>query len=409
LAARWILTTSRPKRALTLSVAADLMALGYFKYAGFAVGLIDPALGGRIRIHLPLGISFFTFTQIAYLVDCYAGRVRADQHRWRDYLTFVSFFPHLIAGPILHHANLIPQLQGAFRRNGGRKVAAGLVLFAIGLFKKVLIADPLGLIANPIFDAADHGLRLSAAQAWTGAGAYALQIYFDFSGYSDMAVASALFVGLHIPFNFNSPYKAGSIIEFWRRWHITLSSFLRDYLYIPLGGNLRGPIRRYLNVFLTMLLGGLWHGAGVNFVIWGALHGGYIVVNHLWRDLAAPRLQALVKSRLWPPTSYLLAMACVLFAWVFFRARTPQGALTLLGQMLTPGGVADGPVAARSLLLLVAASLVAGMAPNSWRIHDWVLADRPRRAVWAGALAGGFFAMAFIAISADSPFLYFQF
>jgi len=409
LAARWILKTSRPGPALASSVAANLLALGYFKYASFAIGLFNPALGARIEIHLPLGISFFTFTQIAYLADCYGGRVRPDQHRWRDYLTFVSFFPHLIAGPILHHANLIPQLQGAFRHDRGRKIAAGLVLFSIGLFKKVIIADPLGLIVNPIFDAAEHGLSLGAAQAWSGAVAYALQIYFDFSGYSDMAVGSALFVGLHIPFNFNSPYKAGGMIEFWRRWHITLSSFLRDYLYIPLGGNRRGSVRRYLNVFVTMLLGGIWHGAGVNFVIWGALHGVFIVANQLWRELAAPRLQAVERSRLWPPAAYLLTMACVLLAWVFFRARTPHGAFALLGQMLTPARAAGGEVAPRSLLLLAAAGLLAGLAPNSWRIHDWVLADRPRRAVWAGAAAGGLFAMAFVAISADSPFLYFQF
>jgi D-alanyl-lipoteichoic acid acyltransferase DltB (MBOAT superfamily) len=408
-AAGWILKSSRGKLALSISVAANLLALGYFKYASFILGLFDPALGSRIRIGLPLGISFFTFTQIAYLADCYAGRVRPDQHRWRDYLTFVSFFPHLIAGPILHHANLIPQLNGEFRRQRGRKIATGLVLFSIGLFKKIIIADQLGLIANPLFDAADRGVSLGAEHAWAGAIAYALQIYFDFSGYSDMAVASALFVGIRIPFNFNSPYKAASVIDFWRRWHITLSTFLRGYLYIPLGGNRRGPGRRYLNVFATMLLGGIWHGAGVNFVIWGALHGLFIVTNHLWRDLAAPRLQALVRSPAWAPAAYVLTMACVLFAWIFFRARTSHGAFTILGQMLTPGGAAGASLTLRSLLLLSAAGLLAGLAPNTWRIHDWILADQSRRAGWVGAVAGGLFAIAFVAISADSPFLYFQF
>lgn len=256
---------------LALGVLANLGALGWFKYANFAdrnlAQLLD--LGWQLEpIALPLGISFFTFQQIAYLVDLRRGVIQS--HGLRDYSLFVCYFPQLIAGPIVHYRELQPQFgEGLVRQPLAGPFAIGLTALALGLSKKVLIADGLASVATPVFVHADVGRAVSALEAWIAAMAYSLQIYFDFSGYSDMAVGLSLMFGISIPVNFRSPYKATSITDFWRRWHITLSGFLRDYLYIPLGGNRRGPIRQKFNLMLTMLLGGLWHGAGWNFLIWG--------------------------------------------------------------------------------------------------------------------------------------------
>ena len=232
-----------------------------------------------VNILLPVGISFYTFTQIAFLVDAYRGNVA--RYALPHYALFVTYFPHLIAGPILHHQDMIPQFERAeAKRPDPHLILCGLIIFAIGLFKKTCLADgiqPLVALAfgpnAPTFD-----------QAWIGALAYTFQLYFDFSGYSDMAIGISLMFGIFLPLNFNSPYKATSIIDFWRRWHMTLSQFLRDYLYIPLGGNRRGPALRYVNLMITMLLGGLWHGAAWTFVVWGALHGVYLCVNHAWNN-----------------------------------------------------------------------------------------------------------------------------
>jgi alginate O-acetyltransferase complex protein AlgI len=228
---------------------------------------------------LPLGLSFFTFQKIALIVDAYRGRV--SNFEPLGYVLFVSFFPQLIAGPIVHHSEVMPQFAKPETVRGSL-IAAGLSLFVIGLAKKVLLADNLAQWASPVFDSASAGLRPSSSSAWIAAMAYSLQLYFDFSGYSDMAIGLARLFGIRLPLNFNSPYKAANIIDFWRRWHMTLSRFLRDYLYIPLGGNRRGPCRRYLNLAVTMLLGGLWHGASWTFVIWGGLHALYLGINHAW-------------------------------------------------------------------------------------------------------------------------------
>src|SRR6516225_4328018 len=266
-------------------VALNLLVLCYFKYTGFILGTISTVSGIPLRfsdIVLPLGISFFTFQQIAYLVDIMRGaKVERDIV---SYTLFVCFFPHLIAGPLVHHAEMIPQFKRSRIGRSGALAARGLAIFAAGLFKKVVIADNLAQFASPAFAHLDAGGSITTSWAWLAILAYTLQIYFDFSGYSDMAIGLALLFGIRLPVNFRSPYKAFSIIEFWRRWHITLSRFLRDYLYIPLGGNRFGVGRRYLNLMLTMLLGGLWHGAGWTFLIWGGLHGLYLVVNHQWRD-----------------------------------------------------------------------------------------------------------------------------
>jgi D-alanyl-lipoteichoic acid acyltransferase DltB (MBOAT superfamily) len=282
LCGRAISATHRPA-ILALGIIGDLGLLIYFKYANFLAENLAFLGAPPLHIALPIGISFFTFTQIAFLVDCY--RDRANEYNPLHYGLFVSFFPHLVAGPILHHKEMMPQFAWAatYRINMGC-VVTGLCWFAAGLFKKVVLADGVESYASAIFSAVDKGQMPDFGQAWLAALAYSLQLYFDFSGYSDMAIGLALMFGIVFPVNFNSPYKAASLIDFWRRWHMTLSRFLRDYLYIPLGGNRSGERRRYLNLFLTMLIGGLWHGAAWTFVAWGApftvldcwsiMHGG---------------------------------------------------------------------------------------------------------------------------------------
>ena len=248
------------------------------------------------------------------------------------YCLFVYFFPQLIAGPIVHHKQVLPQfLQTTKRLNWRENLAIGGTLFFIGLFKKVVFADNLALVASPIFAEAELGHSINLVDAWTATLAYSLQLYFDFSGYSDMAIGLARMFGIRLPENFNSPYKANSIIDFWRRWHITLSNFLRDYLYIALGGNRNGSIRRYINIGITMLLGGLWHGAGWNFVFWGGLHGLFLIANHLWRGVWPQKGNALIGVFF----SRLLTLLAVSIAWVFFRAESTHGAMAILKGMTT--------------------------------------------------------------------------
>ncbi len=330
------------KRWLALGVGANLAAIGYYKYWAFFlenVAMLVEADWAIEQLILPLGISFFTFQQIAYLVDVYAGS--AKEHNPIRYALFVTFFPQLIAGPIVHHSEMMPQFSNpGARRRIVENINVGLVIFSIGLFKKTVLADSVAQYSTPVFQASDAGLQVSFFDAWIGAFAYSFQLYFDFSGYSDMAIGGARMFGIRLPENFNSPYKATSIIDFWRRWHITLSRFLRDYLYIPLGGSRRGPYRRYMNVFVTMLLGGLWHGAGWTFVLWGALHGLCLLVNHAWRHfLGASRT---VVSASWPVR--LLGVAatffCVLCGWVIFRSETLSGAENLLTTMFGMNGIA---------------------------------------------------------------------
>jgi alginate O-acetyltransferase complex protein AlgI len=329
------------RRAIgTFGVVLNLALLCYFKYTNFILDSLHALTGAPlpfVNIILPLGISFFTFQQIAYLVDVMRGaKVERDIV---SYTLFVSFFPHLIAGPLVHHAEMIPQFKRGRTGRSSVLAARGLAIFAAGLFKKVVIADNLAQFVSPVFAHLDAGGGVTTSWAWLATSAYTLQIYFDFSGYSDMAIGLALLFGIRLPVNFRSPYKAISIIEFWRRWHITLSRFLRDYLYIPLGGNRLGEQRRYLNLLVTMLLGGLWHGAGWNFLIWGGLHGLYLCVNHLWQAwrggqaaasagglLAQGFAKAFAKGFSWAITFF-----AVVLAWVFFRARTLDGAWQMLG------------------------------------------------------------------------------
>ncbi|WP_237478101.1 MBOAT family O-acyltransferase [Lichenibacterium dinghuense] len=392
------------RRLLALGVGLDLAALAVFKYADFAASTADALLGLSVPlpgIRLPIGISFFTFTQIAFLVDCHRGLARDP--RPAHYALFASFFPHLVAGPLIHHRAVMPQFDDprTYRFDPSR-LSYGLTYFALGLFKKAAVADPLGFHADRLFAAAASG-AVSTAEAWTGTVAYALQLYFDFSGYSDMAIGLALMFGVRLPVNFDSPYKAASIVDFWRRWHVTLSAFLRDYLYIPLGGSRRGPARRYLNLFLTMLLGGLWHGASWTFVLWGAIHGTGLMAAHLW----AGRGRRLPAALSWPLTALF-----VLLAWVPFRAATAAETWTVWRAMLGLGG---GPGAASLPLAgaLVALAFVVAAAPNSQEIMGY--GARSRWPVWSGSLgwaaatAGAFGVALARIVDAPTYFLYFRF
>ena len=322
---------------MTFCVGANLCALGYFKYANFFVESINPIIGSDYhfaKIALPLAISFFTFQQISYVVDCYRGNAR--NYSFMNYCLFVLFFPQLIAGPIVHHHEIIPQYE--IKRKFNLRlplIVTGLTIFFIGLFKKVVIADTTATYATPVFnEALSESAALTFFAAWGGAISYAFQLYYDFSGYSDMAIGIALLCGIRLPLNFHSPYKAINIIDFWKRWHMTLSRFLRDYLYIPLGGNRKGEVRRNINLMLTMLLGGLWHGAGWTFIIWGGLHGCYLMINHAWISLRGATTASL------DPGSWLnrwiariLTFIAVTVAWVFFRAENVDAALKILSGM----------------------------------------------------------------------------
>lgn len=331
---------NKQKHFLIFAIAVNLIALAYFKYANFFIASVSEVFGthyAALDILLPLGISFFTFTQIAFLVDVYRGVAR--EYNFIHYLLFVTYFPHLIAGPVLHHKQMMPQFaKPETYRINPENVAVGLTIFIFGLAKKVLIADNLAEYATPVFDAVQRGEEPMLFEAWIGALAYTLQLYFDFSGYSDMAIGLSLMFNVRLPINFDSPYKAASIIEFWRRWHITLSTFLRDYLYIPLGGNRKGPARRYANLMATMLLGGLWHGAGWTFVIWGGLHGFYLMVNHLWRGFKQ-RMGWGDGGRIAHLAAVGLTFLAVTVAWVFFRADSFSSAWTMLSGMAGMNGV----------------------------------------------------------------------
>jgi D-alanyl-lipoteichoic acid acyltransferase DltB (MBOAT superfamily) len=417
-----------------IGVTINLAALCYFKYTNFLLDNMSALTGAPLpfaNIILPLGISFFTFQQIAYLVDVMRGApVERDVV---SYTLFVSFFPHLIAGPLVHHAEMIPQFKRGVTSRSSVLAARGFAIFAAGLFKKVVIADNLAQFATPVFTHLDSGGSVTASWAWLATLAYTLQIYFDFSGYSDMAIGLALMFGIRLPVNFRSPYKSLSIIEFWRRWHITLSRFLRDYLYIPLGGNRLGEARRYLNLLITMLLGGLWHGAGWTFLIWGGLHGVYLVINHLWRGAVGvgnPRgpMRAV---------SWAVTFAAVILAWVFFRAATVGGAWRALKGLaglppdhaaFVPSGIVrvmDLPifVSEGTLLLIGAGAIAAALAcalalpnvPQMFRYREFRRAPeagspilwRPN-AIWAMLVALAF-ATSLFGMWQRMEFLYFQF
>ncbi|MDP2253792.1 MAG: MBOAT family protein, partial [Thiobacillus sp.] len=313
----------KPEWLLAAGIAFNLGLLGYYKYADFFLGNLGRLVDAPIEplgIVLPLAISFFTFTQVAYLVDSYRGK--AKEYDLLNYALFVTFFPHLIAGPVVHHGEIMPQFAAvANLARRYRNVLLGLMLFSVGLAKKVLIADTFAVWATAGFDQAE---TLNFFEAWVTSLSYTFQIYFDFSGYTDMALGAALLFNIRMPFNFNSPYRATNIQDFWRRWHITLSRFLRDYLYIPLGGSRRGGGRMLTNLLVTFVLGGLWHGATWMFVLWGGLHGAAMVIHRLWQR---------VGLRMSPLLAWLLTFNFINLTWVFFRAQTLDDALKVLRGM----------------------------------------------------------------------------
>jgi alginate O-acetyltransferase complex protein AlgI len=348
--------------ALIAGIVFNLGLLGYYKYANFFLANLADLTGISFTIGavvLPIGISFFTFQQIVYLVD--AAREGQCERSVVNYTLFVLFFPHLIAGPITHPREMLPQFESAGSKAFDvAQLHVGVSLLVLGLAKKAVIADTMAALANPVFSSVDAGAALSSAAAWLGALAYTFQLYFDFSGYSDMAIGLGLLFGIRMPVNFSSPYKSASIVEFWRRWHITLSRFLRNYIYIPLGGNRKGPVRRYVNLMVTMGLGGLWHGAAWTFIAWGLLHGSYLVVNHLWSRIGRP---------IPAPLAQAVTFLAVLVGWVLFRATTFGGAIEILTAMFVPsagpGGVAAIATPALAWLGVAVAAAIALLPPNS--------------------------------------------
>lgn len=318
----------RRRVVLIVAIAANLAALAWFKYAHFLADTVNQVTSTTIDlgdIALPLAISFFTFQQIAYLVDIHLGLT--SERSFSRYALFVVFFPQLVAGPIVHHSEMLPQFRSKALRINTENLSIGLAIFALGLFKKVMIADSVGVYSDLVFSSAAHGTPITMLTAWFGVASFALEIYFDFSGYSDMAIGLARIFGVRLPINFNSPYKATSIIDFWQRWHITLSRFLRDYLYVPLGGNRKGSSRRYINIMIVMLIGGLWHGAAWTFVFWGALHGAFIAFNHIWRAIRRKLLPSdFTLGWFGVFISRALTLVAVLFAWTYFRAESWESA-----------------------------------------------------------------------------------
>jgi D-alanyl-lipoteichoic acid acyltransferase DltB (MBOAT superfamily) len=311
------------KFLLIFGICANILFLGYFKYADFFISNVNTIFSSSyslLHLVLPLGISFITFQKIAYLVDSYRGTTK--EYDFFNYILFVSFFPQLIAGPIVHHAEIMPQF--ASKRNLIKQyanLATGTFIFAMGLFKKVVLADTFSIWANSGFNVAN---KLTLIEAWATSLSYTFQLYFDFSGYTDMAIGSALLFNIKLPLNFNSPYKALNIQDFWRRWHLTLSKFLRDYIYIPLGGNRQGNLRMYGNLLVTFIIGGFWHGAGWTFIFWGLLHGLALIVQRLWHHLniKMPSVMA-----------WFITFNFVNITWVFFRAKTWQDAVAIIRAM----------------------------------------------------------------------------
>lgn len=403
------------KSLLTFGVICNLLLLSYFKYMDFFIANLNALFHSHLdllHIILPLGISFFTFTQTAYLVDSYQGKTK--EYDFLNYLLFVTFFPHLVAGPILHHSEMMPQFGDIKAKVLKHKnVALGLFLFIIGLFKKVILADTfstyVALGYNP-------DIQLSILEGWIVALSYTFQIYFDFSGYTDMALGVAKMFNIDLPINFNSPYKANSIQDFWRRWHMTLSRFLRDYIYIPLGGSRLNELKTYRNLFLTFLIGGLWHGASWMFIIWGALHGFALCINRLWQKL---------KINIPNKVNIFMTFIFVNFTWVFFRAENMGQAHKILSSMINftnfkiPKidhlniyfkGLANNEYS--NLLLFLPLTIILIFAcKNSQELLSIIKLDSKKSAILYAAVFAFLFIICLIKISTAtcSEFIYFNF
>jgi D-alanyl-lipoteichoic acid acyltransferase DltB (MBOAT superfamily) len=399
------------KSILTIGIIANIALLGYFKYADFLIENLNTLTGSSIpllHLALPLAISFFTFQQIAYLVDSYRSETR--EYDFLNYALFVTFFPQLIAGPIVHHREMMPQFASRWNLvKKYRNIALGLFIFSIGLFKKVIIADTFAQWATAGFD---HATQLTMTQAWATSLSYTFQLYFDFSGYTDMAIGAALLFNIRLPINFDSPYKAYSIQDFWRRWHITLSRFLKEYIYIPLGGNRKGEFRTYSNLMATFLIGGIWHGAGWTFLFWGFLHGIAMVIHRAWQKMGfgMPLLLA-----------WFVTFNFINITWVFFRAKEWEDALKVLKGMFggsvmlpsvwqqtvaswLPSSVSFGPIDPQAIYWIVAGFVITLICRNSNQ-----MAKRFRPTWWRVLFAAVLFLAAVSSLSKLSEFLYFNF
>ncbi|HUW32099.1 MAG TPA: MBOAT family protein [Planctomycetota bacterium] len=399
--------TRHQKVALVASICSNLALLGFFKYFNFAtgnyndvvkmLGLPGLSLDLAFKVTLPLGISFYTFQSMSYSIDVYRGHARAIRN-FIDFACYVSMFPQLVAGPIIRFQEVADQLE--HRDYTLEKFARGAAFISVGLAKKVLLANSVGKIADVAFDAGSVGF----ADAWFGAIAYAFQIYYDFSAYSDMAIGLGLMLGFVFPKNFDSPYRSESITEFWRRWHISLSTWLRDYLYIPLGGNRKGPARTYVNLAVVMLLGGLWHGAAWNFVIWGGLHGAMLAFERAMGKRSFYRF-------LPRPARIALTFIIVLFGWVFFRAADLPSALHYCGAMIGLGHPGDAAALLGGIIYkpwylgcFVAAAAIAWGFPQTW---DWTRRlSVPKAAAIAAML---WISLIVLTTQEYNPFIYFIF
>ena len=402
---------------LILSLVVNLGILAYFKYANFFVDAIASLLHvstAPLDIVIPVGISFFTFKTMSYTIDVYRGRLRACRSWWR-YAMFVSFFPELVAGPIVRASIFLPQMERPIRLDWHRTVS-GLRIILLGVTKKMLVADRLSMYVDLVF--AKPALY-SPSAVFAAVVSYAIQIYCDFSGYSDMAVGVARIIGFDLPTNFNMPYLSWSITEFWRRWHITLSEWLRDYLYIPLGGNRRGRARTYVNLMITMLLGGLWHGASWTFIVWGLLHGVGLAVHKFWLELKAKTGHEVSDGPIARAAGWAMTMAFVTLCWVFFRSPNFSIAWTILRKLagLAPGGIQWVYLPAYLFVILLTLGHVVGVfygarRRESGRAHTAVPAYATER---LPLFVSAFLATAWILILYlfiplhQSPFIYFQF
>jgi alginate O-acetyltransferase complex protein AlgI len=440
----FLLNGTRKSALFITSILLNLALLVYYKYADLFIRTLNHGLDADftlLNVVLPLGISFFTFTQIAYLVDVYRGKT--EENKFVPYVLFVTYFPHLIAGPVLHHAQMMPQFlkYGIFKPRLSL-FAIGLSIFIVGLCKKVLIADNLAPTASALFDTTTAPDLLAA---WEGILAYTFQLYFDFSGYSDMAIGVSLLFGIRLPINFFSPYKSKNISQFWRRWHITLSNFLRDYLYIAMGGNRRGTFRRYINLLLTMLLGGLWHGAGWNFLLWGGLHGALLCLHQLWQASGISKRFGRFPDWL----AILLTFFLVALIWVFFRAPDFDRAIQILAGALGLNGLSvprfigsispavfqqlidfgasaltvDRPIV-KSWSFIIVGGFICFCMPNTTELfrsfnHSLYSGEantlnvgfkfRWTMTLWIALLLGACMAVALLSLGRPSEFLYFQF
>ena len=401
------------KTVLTFGIIFNISLLGFFKYYDFFIENLNAILSTSfpvLNLLLPLAISFYTFQQIAYLVDSYRGET-AD-YNFLNYGIFVTFFPQLIAGPIVHHRVVMPQFSNRENRKiNYENISLGLFIFAIGLFKKVAIADTFAIWANKGYGMTES---LTFFDSWATALAYTFQLYFDFSGYSDMAIGAALLFNIKLPINFNSPYKALDIQDFWRRWHITLSSFLTKYIYIPLGGNRKGVIRTYIHIFIIFFISGVWHGAGWTFILWGCLHGAAMIINRLWRNTG-------LKLNKW--VAWFITFQFVNAAWVFFRAPSIGEALNVLKAMAglhgfllpeelkryIPGIFDFYAFPLEESLTLIGGCLLAGMLLVFFAKNSIELTNQMKPNLFNAVFASALLLYCFTQLQQVSEFLYFNF